>query len=86
MRQGETLIPEEWKSSKKVRPWHIAQLGTYFILVEESYGVRPLLGVIVLGDGVRKRIENTEQLRKQVLDVARRIREARRCLDSEIRV
>ena len=44
------------------------------------------LGVIVLGDGVWKRIENTEQLRKQVLDVARRIREARRCLDSEIRV
>ena len=26
-------IPEEWKSSKKVEPWHLVQLGVYFILV-----------------------------------------------------
>ena len=84
--QGGSLVPEEWKSSKKVQPWHIAQLGTYFILIEEVYGVRPPYGVVVLGDGARKRIKNTEELRKRVLDVARRIREARRRLDSEIRV
>jgi CRISPR-associated exonuclease Cas4 len=86
VKQGGFLVPEEWKSSRKVEPWHIAQLGTYFILAEEAYGVRPPYGVIMLGDGVRKRIENTEELRKQVLDVARRIREARRRLDSEIPV
>ena len=77
------LVPEGWKSSNKVQPWHIAQLGIYSILVEEAYGVRPLHGVIVLGDGVRKRIENTEELRKQALDVARRIRDARRRFGSK---
>ena len=86
MKQGGSLVPEEWKSSKKVQPWHIAQLGTSFILIEEAYGVRPPYGVIVLGDGARKRIKNTEELRRRVLDVARRIREARRRLESEIRV
>jgi CRISPR-associated exonuclease Cas4 len=84
VKRGEDLIPEEWKSSKKVEPWHIAQLGTYFILIEEHYGVRPPFGVIVSGGGRRKRIENTEELRARVLDVARQIREARRRVYDEI--
>jgi CRISPR-associated exonuclease Cas4 len=78
VRRGEDLIPEEWKSSKKVEPWHVAQLGTYFILIEEHYGVRPPFGVIVTGDGRRRRIANTEELRARVLDVARQVRAARR--------
>src|SRR4051812_17711053 len=41
VRQGEYLIPEEWKSSKRVSDGHRLQLGTYFILIEEEYGVRP---------------------------------------------
>jgi CRISPR-associated exonuclease Cas4 len=84
VRRGEDLIPEEWKSSKKVEPWHVAQLGTYFILIEEHYGVRPPFGVIVTGDGRRKRIENTEEIRGRVLDVARQVREARRQVELEI--
>jgi CRISPR-associated exonuclease Cas4 len=76
VKQGQDLIPEEWKSSKKVEPWHVAQLGTYFILIEEHYGVRPAFGVIVTGDGRRKRIANTEELRAWVLEVARQVREA----------
>jgi two-component system NtrC family response regulator len=28
VKRGEDLIPAEWKSSKKVEPWHVAQLGT----------------------------------------------------------
>src|SRR5436305_9234418 len=63
VRRGEDLIPEEWKSSKNVEPWHVAQLGTYFILIEEHYGVRPTFGVIVTCGGRRKRISNTEELR-----------------------
>jgi CRISPR-associated exonuclease Cas4 len=86
VKQGENLIPEEWKSSKKVEPWHIAQLGTYFILIEEHYGVRPPFGVIVTGDGRRKRIKNTEALRTRVFEVAGTIREARREVDQEIAV
>jgi CRISPR-associated exonuclease Cas4 len=24
------IIPEEWKSSRRLRPWHEAQMGVYF--------------------------------------------------------
>src|SRR5512142_1111024 len=41
VKHGKFFIPEEWKSSKKVEPWHVAQLAVYFILIEEQYGVRP---------------------------------------------
>ena len=84
VKQGEALIPEEWKSSKKVQPWHVAQLGTYFILIEEHYGVKPPFGVIVTDDGRRKRIENTEELRARVLEVARQVRESRCRVEVEI--
>lgn len=84
VRRGEDLIPEEWKSSKKVEPWHAAQLGTYFILIEEHYGVRPPFGVIVTGDGRRKRIANTEKLRAWVLNIAEQVRESRCRVEIEI--
>ena len=51
------------------------QLGTYFLLIEEEYGVRPPFGVVVLGDGSRVKVENTERLRSKVLGIAERIRE-----------
>jgi CRISPR-associated exonuclease Cas4 len=86
VREGEFLIPEEWKSSRRVGDGHRLQLGTYFILIEETYGVRPPHGWVVLGDGSRHRIENTERLRSKVLDVAARIRERRRALREEIPV
>jgi CRISPR-associated exonuclease Cas4 len=63
VRTEEGLIPEEWKPSKKVYPSHRAQLGAYFLLIEEEYGERPPYGVVVLGDGSRVRVENTEALR-----------------------
>src|SRR5262249_14188883 len=77
VRQGETLIPEEWKSSKRVNEGHRLQLGTYFLLIEEVYGVRPSFGVVVLGDGSRVEVKNTEELRSKVLGIAERIRAAR---------
>src|SRR4051812_17800684 len=45
-------IPEEWKSSKRVYDSHKAQMGVYFILIEDKTGVRPPHGYIVTGDGV----------------------------------
>ena len=86
VRQGENLIPEEWKSSKRVSDGHRLQLGTYFLLIEEEYGVRPPFGVVVLGDGSRVEVENTERLRSEVLAVAEKIREHRAKIREEIPV
>ena len=78
IREGETVIPEEWKSARQLRGWHRAQMGVYFLLIEEELGVRPPHGVVVLGDGTRHRIENDALLRAWVLGLAGRIREARK--------
>jgi hypothetical protein len=72
-----TVIPEEWKSARRLEPWHRAQMGVYFILIEEQLSVRPPYGVIVLGDGSRHRVENDAELRAWVLGLAGQIRAAR---------
>lgn len=71
------VIPEEWKSARVLRPWHRVQVGVYFLLIEDQLGVKPLHGFVVLGDGMRHRIENTTELRADVLELAGRIRAAR---------
>ena len=86
VRQGEHLIPEEWKSSKRVSEGHRLQLGTYFLLIEEEYGVRPPYGWVVIRDGERVRVENSEVLRSEVFAIAERIRECRRVVRDEIPV
>lgn len=77
IRDGATIIPEEWKSSRFLRPWHRAQMGVYFVLIEDQLGVRPEYGIIVTGDGARHCIENDEALKAWVLELAGRIRAAR---------
>jgi len=87
VRSGGLVIPEEWKSSaRQLRPWHRAQLGVYFLLIEEQFGVRPPHGFVVTGDGVRHRVENTEQLRAWVLDLAGQVRAARAAVTAPIPV
>ena len=86
VKHGKFFIPEEWKSSKKVEPWHLVQLGVYFILIEDHYGVRPPHGFIVLQGGRRERVKNTQELRERVLAVAAEIRERRGRLEEEIQV
>jgi len=81
-----TILPEEWKSSRTLRPWHQAQMGAYFLLIEEEWNIRPPHGFIVCGDGTRHRIANTVELRAQVLEIAGRIRAARATLDQPIPV
>lgn len=83
---GRHLIPEEWKSSKKVSHGHKLQLGTYFILIETMYGEPPPYGFVVLGDGSRHKVENTEELRAEVLTIAEKIRERRRVIADSIDV
>jgi CRISPR-associated exonuclease Cas4 len=81
-----TIIVEEWKSAREVWPNHKAQMGCYFLLVEEELRIRPSHGFIVSGDGTRHRIDNTEELRAWVLDLARQIRAARAAVNQPIPV
>lgn len=86
VKRGNAYIPEEWKSSKRVSHGHRLQLGTYFILIEEWYGVRPPFGVVVLGDGSRVEVANTDSLRAEVLSIAEKIREQRGRLTESVPV
>jgi CRISPR-associated exonuclease Cas4 len=86
VRQGRLLIPEEWKSSRRVYPGHRLQLAVYFLLIEDLYGVRPPHGFVVLSDGSRVRVENTERLRSEVLSIADQIRTHRRRLRESLPV
>ena len=86
VRQGEHFIPEEWKSSKRVSHGHRLQIAAYFLLIEEEFGVRPPFGVVVLGDGRRVKVKNTERLRSEVLSIAEEIREHRAKTREEIPV
>ena len=86
LRVGKKVIPEEWKSSRRLWPGHIAQMGVYFLLIEERYGVRPPYGYVVLGSGKRHRIDNDPKLRAWVLDLATQIRTARTKLHESIKV
>ena len=61
-------------------------MAVYFLLVEEELRIRPSHGFIVLGDGTRHRIDNTEELRRWVLDMAGQIRAARKAVTAPIRV
>jgi CRISPR-associated exonuclease Cas4 len=77
VRAGKAVIPEEWKSAKRLWPGHVAQMGVYFLLIEERYGVRPPYGYVVLGTGRRHRVENDAKLRAWVLELAGKVRAAR---------
>jgi CRISPR-associated exonuclease Cas4 len=86
IRDGGYLIPIEVKSARVLRPWHRAQVGVYFLLIEEETGVLPPYGLIELSDGSRHRVENTAELRAWVLDLAGRIRAARAAVSVPIQV
>jgi CRISPR-associated exonuclease Cas4 len=77
IREDGALIPEEWKPARVVRPSHRARLGVYFLLVEEELRVRPPHGFVVLGDGTRHCVENSQELRAWALGLVARIRAAR---------
>ena len=82
VRHGQFLIPEEWKpSARRIYPGHRLQVGAYCLLIEEEFGVRPPHGVVVLAEGKRVEVENSDELRAEVLSVAEKIREHRRNIE-----
>jgi CRISPR-associated exonuclease Cas4 len=86
VKSGRMVIPEEWKSGRVLRPWHRIQVGVYCLLIEDWIGVTPPHGFVVLGDGTRHRIENTAELRAEVIELAGWIRAARTKLAEPIPV
>lgn len=86
VKAGGTVIPEEWKSARTVRPWHRVQMGVYFLLIEQELGIRPPHGFLVLGDGKRQQIDNSGELRALVLDLAEQIRAAQQSVNQPILV
>jgi hypothetical protein len=64
----------------------VEQMAVYFPVIEEELRIRPSHGVIVCGDGTRHRVENTEELRAWVLDLARQIRAGRQAVTVPIPV
>ena len=76
-------IPVEVKSRKRPTepyPSHILQLITYCLLVEDNFGARPPYGLLRYADATL-RIDYTDDLRRQVLDIAEAIRSARQAKD-----
>lgn len=61
-------------------------MACYFLLVEEELRIRPTHDFIVLGDGTRERVDNSEELKSWVLDVAKQIRAARNAVTAPIPV
>ena len=78
-----TLVPIEVKSRRRppVTPdGHILQLATYCLLVEDVHKVRPAYGLLHYADATLQ-IPYTDALRRQVLEIADAIRQARRAPD-----
>jgi CRISPR/Cas system-associated exonuclease Cas4 (RecB family) len=74
-------IPEEWKTkAQRAYDNHVAQLGTYFILIEAVAKRRPTHGYVVTKGGQRHRVENSPELREWVLQLAEQIRAEKRAL------
>jgi CRISPR-associated exonuclease Cas4 len=73
LEEADGLIPVEVKSSPAPRngrpyPSHLMQLAVYFLLVEEEFDQSPPYGLLRYRD-CTLRIENTEELREELLDV-----------------
>ena len=85
-RAGGNIIIEEWKSARTVQPWHAVQVGVYFLLAAERFKAEPSHGFLVAGDGKRHRIDNTPELRADVLEISGRIRERRAAIAQEVTV
>lgn len=75
--KGGKYIPEDLKPKARIYNTHRVQMGVYLLLVEEYFKVKPTHGVIVLKGGRRVKIENTDVLQSEVLDIVGWIRESR---------
>lgn len=83
---GKMMIPEEWKSAKRINHGHKLQMTVYLMLLEAVYGVRPTHGFVVLGDGTRVRIDYEPRLVAEVERNANLIRSLRRDIPRPVQI
>ena len=66
---GDVIIPIEQKPrATRAQPSHVMQVAAQCALVQETYGVRPPYGLLVLADGVQERIPYTPALERRLLE------------------
>jgi CRISPR-associated exonuclease Cas4 len=76
LRSGDALIPVEQKpSARRVQPSHVMQIAAQCLLVEETYGVRPPFGIVVLAGGTRAKVSFTPDLERRLLSTMADMRE-----------
>lgn len=69
VRIGNARVPVEQKPRARVlHPSHVLQVGAQCLLIEDTYGVRPPFGVVVLADGKDVRVPFDRGLERAVLD------------------
>lgn len=74
--ENKQFIPIKHKpTSTKAYENHIIQLIAYCILVEETYGITPSHGVLVLKDGKKEQVEFTEKRREKLLEILQHMRQ-----------
>lgn len=74
--QDNQFIPVEHKpSAEKIYNSYIMQLMVYCLLVEEAYGVTPDYGVLVLKNGKKEKLDFTENVKKELLNILNDMRE-----------
>lgn len=84
VKRGRIMIPEDWTMATKLERHHLARIGTYFVLIEEQFGVRPPYGYVIASNLRRYRIRNDEKIRSWVLHMAANIVEEREKFSNEI--
>ncbi len=73
-------VAGSWKFSWTVWPNQKAQMAVYFLLIKDQPNARPPHGFIVRDDGSRHCVENGDDLKAWVLDLAGQIRAARKAV------
>ena len=76
LRSGDALIPVEQKpSARRLQPSHVMQIAAQCLLVEETYGVRPPFGIVVLAGGIRAKVSFSPDLERRLLQTMAQMRE-----------
>ena len=66
---------EHKPGARRLHESHVLQVAAQCVLVEETYGVRPPYGLVVLGGGMQARVPFTPALERHLLRTMAQMRE-----------